>query len=254
MNYWSLLLIKKIYWLFLRLWDFLRWLPKRARRVARHIGVGLVPNKYNWWPPGQRPKRIICVGFWWLELMLLLFDLLGIMELYETITDFVKINSRPLLPEELAAATPIFGKTLNYERIRLDEYAVLGPSWAGLAYVSGFHVNSWGRLSMPIIVHELTHIWQYQQVGLVYIPRALWAQYTNEGYDYGGPQRIWERLQSGGFLKDFNYEQQAEIVADYFRLCQGQLPEYHYGVNAQPALYAGLLGDMQSLEGDSGLG
>jgi hypothetical protein len=65
-------------------------------------------------------------------------------------------------------------------------------------------------------------VWQYQQVGSRYIPRALYAQRTREGYNYGGVMAL-ERAKGWA---DFNYEQQAEIVADYFCLQQGLPPRY----------------------------
>jgi len=244
MMYWLTLLFIKVKGIFLKIWDFIRWWPKRLLRLGRHLWVGIIPGQYNWWPERYRPAAWFRIRFWWLELLLYMVELAGLMELYEILMDFIKFPSRPLSKDEITWAKSIFGNTLDYNRIRLDHFAIIGPAWFKIAYVSGFHINCWKRISPAILMHELCHVWQYQQVGLVYIPRALWAQFTSEGYDYGGPQRIWESLQSGGFLDEFNYEQQAEIVADYFRLLQGHRPEYHYGINAQPAMYAGLLRDM----------
>ena len=248
MMYWLTLLAKKVIGIFLKVGDFMLWWPKRLLRLLKHIGQGLVPGQYNWWPKHHRPTAWFRIRFWWLEFFLYTMELVGSMELYEILMDFVKFPSRPLTEQEENWARSIFGDTIDYQRIRLDRFALLGPSWAKMAYVSGFHVNYWKGMQPAILMHELCHVWQYQQVGLVYIPRALWAQFTTEGYDYGGPQRVWESLQSGGFLDEFNYEQQAEIVADYFRLLQGHRPEYHHGINAQPAMYAGLLRDMGGLE------
>ena len=246
--YWFNLFLQKLIWIPRRIWDWLRWLPKRLMRIGTHVYIGVQPGRYNWWPKGQRPGFGIRVAFWYLELLLLVLDALGVMEVYETLIDAVKFPTRPLSMAERLEAKKVFGEALDYLRIRLDEFAVIGPSWANLAYVSGFHVNYWRSITPAILLHELTHVWQYQQVGLVYIPRALWAQHSPEGYDYGGPERIWERIQSGGLLNDFNYEQQAEIVADYYRILAGQQAEYHYGINAQPALYAGILGELHSPE------
>lgn len=237
----SSLLIHKIFGVFLRLRDFARWFPKRFLRLFTHLFHGLVPGKYDWWPPNQRPSFFIRIAFWWIELLLLVIDLIGIVEVYEILVDLIKFKTRPLNDQEKEWAQSVFGNQLTYYRIRLDASAFVGPSWARMAYVSGFQVNFWRRIAPAILIHELMHIWQYEKVGLVYISRALWAQYSKEGYDYGGPERIWAAMQDGQSLAAFNYEQQAEVIADYFRLLQDQTPEYHYGLEPQVGLYAGLV-------------
>ena len=209
--------------------------------MGDHIIFGLQPGKYNWWPKGERPALLIRILFWWWEFILLLGDLIGFTEIYESITDFIKINTRGLNEGEMLWAEEIFGNSIPLDRVRIDQRALIGPSWGRFAYVSGFTINSWGPIRPAIFIHELTHVWQYHQVGLVYIARALWAQHSKPGYDYGGPEKIWASLQRGDLLDAYNYEQQAEIVADYFRLLQNDRPEYHYGVNAQPAMYAGMM-------------
>ncbi|MEL6275702.1 MAG: hypothetical protein AAFU03_11410, partial [Bacteroidota bacterium] len=66
-------------------------------------------------------------------------------------------------------------------------------------------------------VHEAMHISQYCQVGACYIPRALLAQRTPMGYNYGGL----EKLVKFPHLQYFNYEQQADIVMDAYSIKEG---------------------------------
>lgn len=73
-----------------------------------------------------------------------------------------------------------------------------------------------------LLIHELVHVWQYERLGSVYIPLALKAQHSKEGYDYGGVQALQQALATGRDLLDFNLEQQADIVADYFCLLHGR--------------------------------
>ncbi|MEZ5038269.1 MAG: hypothetical protein R2828_00190 [Saprospiraceae bacterium] len=158
--------------------------------------------------------------FYWrcLGLLLSLADLLGLPEWYEIASHLLKSNTRPLAPREKALAECIFGKQLRYKRIRIDEKAKLGPRQFRFCYVSFFTINSWGKITDDILIHELVHIWQYQQIGARYIALALMAQRTPEGYNYGGVKHLLEIIEKKGTLQDYNFEQQADIIMDYFRL------------------------------------
>lgn len=161
-----------------------------------------------------------------MEGILITLDLLGIGEWYETITEWIKPNARPLSGEELKKARSIFGESIDYWRVRIDEYAFIGPPQGRLCYVSFFHINSWGSMDDRTLIHELVHVWQYQHLGIAYIPRALKAQRTREGYDYGGNTGLRAARRKGQRLLDFNYEQQADIVADFFSLLSGRSPRW----------------------------
>ncbi len=137
-----------------------------------------------------------------------------------------KKNTRPLSAREIAIAKTVFGDSLNYQKIKLDERARIGCRKYRFAYVSFYLINSWGPLSDVTLIHELMHVWQYERFGPAYIPRALHAQRTPEGYNYGGVPALQSALQREENLLSFNYEQQAEIVADYFCLKNGKIPRW----------------------------
>ena len=109
--------------------------------------------------------------------------------------------------------TPIFGDTIQYDRVRIDERAVLGPPQLKICYVSFYTINAWGGMSNALLIHEMVHIWQFQQWGSVYIPRALKAQGSAEGYNYGGAPAVANWARRDGRLEDFNPEQQADLIA-----------------------------------------
>ncbi len=190
---------------------------------------------------GLRLRRLLaalrnCHSWWGLaEVAFAKADLLGAFDVYEAVTNTLFPRTRPLTPEEHLLLYPIFGDTVPYDLIRIDERAVVGPSWAKFCYVSFHTINSWGPMSPPTLVHEVVHIWQYTQHGAVYIPRALYAQTTSAGYNYGGlaPLRAMTRLE------DFNYEQQADIIEDAFRLTNGYPAQWVWGAGAEvlPAYY-----------------
>lgn len=67
------------------------------------------------------------------------------------------------------------------------------------------------------LIHEMGHVWQYQNGGLAYIPESLWAQgkaainggSRNQAYDWKAAYA------SGQPWEKWNPEQQAEAIQDY---------------------------------------
>lgn len=209
-----------------RLVDVFRFLPARLLRIAEHLSRGIRILNVDKFRPGNTGKALVGIGTWWLNFTLLVLDSLGFSELYETIFDFFKFNSRSLQPWEKELAREVFGNKINYARVRLDEYALIGPRQFRFCYVSFFHINSWGAMQNSLLLHELTHVWQYQRHGILYIPKALLAQRSKVGYDYGGVEALKEAMRNKKRLQAFNLEQQAEIVADYYRVKNGYLPSW----------------------------
>ena len=144
-------------------------------------------------------------------------ELCFVFDLYEALSNFLSPAARPLTPAEIAVLLPIFGDSLPYHRMRIDARAHLGPRHYGIVYVSFHTINSWGPLTPALLVHEAVHVWQYVHRGALYIPRALAAQRTRAGYNYGGPAGLREARN----LDDFNYEQMATMIEDSYRLATG---------------------------------
>jgi hypothetical protein len=63
------------------------------------------------------------------------------------------------------------------------------------------------RPARGLLIHELTHVWQYYH-GYWAMLRSLWANTVGKGYDY--------TLRDSDAWDDFNVEQQARIVEDWF--------------------------------------
>lgn len=75
------------------------------------------------------------------------------------------------------------------------------------------------------LMHELTHVWQYQHYGWRYLFQALWAilRYGGQAYHLGSPETLIQARQAGAKFKDFNREQQGELARGYYvRLKQGK--------------------------------
>lgn len=157
---------------------------------------------------------------WVCGLVLLATDLLPLAWLYGTLLDLIKRKSRPLTVEELEVAGKVFGAAIPLHLITVDPQSRLVRQGMGTAYVSFFTINYWNMLPGHILVHELVHIWQYERYGSVYISEALWAQHWGGGYDYGGLEEL-RMYSDGAGLEAFNFEQQADIIEDYFRWLTG---------------------------------
>ena len=208
----------------IRFIDWILLLPIRIYRIALHFAKGL-----QYFVPKENQQRSVfdiqsplkAFTFWNIDLFFYIIDLLGVGEIYETFLDLVKFNSRPLTPEEIALAKTVFGDSIKYHRVLIDEYAYAGPKQKRFAYVSFYTINSWGKMWEAFLLHELTHVWQYEKIGAVYIPRALRAQTSQMGYNYGGVHQLRQAKESQASIFAFNLEQQGDIVADYYKLKNG---------------------------------
>ncbi len=206
------------------IFDFFRLAPKRLGRLFRHFPDGL-DRLFR--AKKKTEKRLgRSVLFWWIELLFFALDVFGLPEIWEATGDWFKFGTRPLTEREIAFAEKIFAQTIDYQRVRIDERAHAGPRFFHFAYVACSTINVWGRLPDSILIHEMAHVWQFQTVGSVYIPRALRAIHSPEGYDYGGLAAIRKALENGAGLAAFNYEQQADAIADFWRLENGLSPRW----------------------------
>lgn len=83
-----------------------------------------------------------------------------------------------------------------------------------------------GRLGLfSWLIHELTHVWQYQKMGWRYLALALQAQAREgaEAYNFGFESGLIEAFAQGRKFSDFNLEQQGDIVRYYYeRIARGQ--------------------------------
>jgi Ca2+-binding RTX toxin-like protein len=145
-------------------------------------------------------------------------DLAGLAEAWEIASEILKPWQRGMSSEEIQLARGVFGNSIPYELVRIDELSLMAG--IGRTHVTGYIINSTESLDDPTLIHELTHVWQYVQDGLVYIPEAIAGQAGDDGYDYGDVAGLRDKMAAGNGLSAFNPEQQGTIVADYFMLRQ----------------------------------
>src|SRR5690606_26737292 len=75
------------------------------------------------------------------------------------------------------------------------------------------------REDLSLLVHEATHVFQYERLGTAYIGEALHAQRRlgSGAYDYGGARGLQAAVSQGSGYGVFNREAQAQIAQDYYR-------------------------------------
>jgi len=147
-------------------------------------------------------------------------DICAFPEIMDHLWQIVKPNTRDLAAIEEKEARSIFGDKINYRKVRIDEASFTAWMRAKLKRRSGmgiatFHTINFtrklntatGNSDMKWLIHELTHIAQMEHTGSQYLVEAFSAQ-IGEGYAY--------RPGSKKHFREYNREQQACIVADYY--------------------------------------
>lgn len=191
-----------------RLLQFILKWPKRLLRLCL----------WTLWISSPRGKHSFYR--WGSGLILLIVDLTPLSLLYETIMDIVKTRSRALSVEEINIAQTVFGVSIPLQLVSMDPSSWPVIKRKASAYVSFHTINYDHALPPHTFIHELVHVWQYERHGSAYISEAIWAQRWGVGYDYGGLGPLMHYSEGKG-LSAFNFEQQADIIEDYYRWTTG---------------------------------
>ena len=127
-------------------------------------------------------------------------------------------GSRPLTPGEIALAQSVFGEAIDYLKVRMvkRKWWPFQPRNTAMAPTGNIHFHPHGSLwsddfsaeplhRQGLFVHELTHVWQTQTRGRLYLPlmRHPFCRYSY-------------RLEDGRPFGHYGLEQQAEIVRHAF--------------------------------------
>ena len=125
---------------------------------------------------------------------------------------------RALTRAELAILQPIFAGSVDFAAVSITEgdLGILnGPQRRAYTIGNRILVPAASR-SYPLaahaatLVHEMTHVWQFQNGGPAYAPEALCAQLTAAGYAFDGA------CAGGKHWEELNPEQQAAFVEAAF--------------------------------------
>ncbi len=198
---------------------------KRVTRLFRHI---FLP-----WKDPYLEARLSYPTGWGLaifhyiaEFPLLVLDCLGMPEFFGFLQARFKEDARALHASEIKAARPVFDGLVSLQKIRIDESSRVGTHNGKYAYVSYYCINSLGRLSIPVLMHEIVHVFQFEQAGSAYLLRNLMAHLSKAKYNYGGIEKLRQLLKEPREVHRLNYEQRADIVSDFYLLQEGFRPEW----------------------------
>lgn len=138
------------------------------------------------------------------------------------------VTNRSMTEWEIRQAKRVFGSAIDYAAVTIADGSISAKvaSAGGYARTIRNVINfpTGTSRNMSFMIHELTHVWQYQKTGLSYIPEALWAQMT-EGYNYSDEGKsaedsLKDARAAGKTLYSYNLEQQGDILSDYYRRLQ----------------------------------
>jgi hypothetical protein len=116
---------------------------------------------------------------------------------------------RPLNPVERKLLLDIFGQSVNLDPVQI---VLTGLGVQGRPYTFGntIRIPTGTHFDAPTLVHEMTHVWQYQTRGTGYISDSVFHQLiSGQGaYDV--------KLVAGQSFYEYAAEQQAIIVERYY--------------------------------------
>ena len=239
-----------LYWLKERLRDAWLWplnlvrdFPARSGRLAHTLFTGskaFVQFPLFFWRAvrdgifkRQMRWAVQQVGVWLHLLLVQLFDLVGGPEICQFVMH-LGMHTTPLTAAEQTAVKPIFGThNLRYQDVRIAQGGILHFIFrhnGGLAFATWYTIHLpvkrgegretavSSRQNLPLLVHELTHVFQYHHVGTRYLGEAIYYLVTTNRkcYQYGGISGLRVCHQQGKQYRHFNREQQAQIIQDYF--------------------------------------
>ncbi|MCL4870826.1 MAG: DUF4157 domain-containing protein [Anaerolineae bacterium] len=161
-------------------------------------------------------------GAWILTFVSRVFDVIGGPEAVEFIWHILT-KARPLTGDEISAGSELLGPSaVRWGDVRVAEGGLLELIFAlnnKRAYVMFHTINLPSGEGTDTVVHELTHVYQYEKAGSLYLGEAIHAQATrgSGAYNYGGPDGLVAAQAGGRPFSSFNREEQAQIAQDYYR-------------------------------------
>jgi hypothetical protein len=126
----------------------------------------------------------------------------------------LSFNTRGLSKEELSVAELVFLDSVDLNRVRINYGGPLTLIYPGVTVGNtvSFPVDSYNfneQNDQALLMHELTHVWQYQNHGWSYLFRALYEEiFEANAYAINYDPQM-------SFF-DYDVEEQCEIVAEYF--------------------------------------
>ncbi|MDE1153908.1 MAG: hypothetical protein PW788_15350 [Micavibrio sp.] len=134
-------------------------------------------------------------------------------------------NARPLTAGEIALARGVFGNAIDYATVTVtpDKFMGFHPEGTAMApdgnlYMHGCYQPDYSALPVyeqSVFIHEMTHVWQFQNKILQPVAEAVKLNLKLK-FDYAAAYPY--TLDAKKDLLEYNMEQQASIVEDYFTM------------------------------------
>lgn len=135
-------------------------------------------------------------------------------------------QGRALTKGEISLAQSLFRDSIDYEKTKIHaaKYIFFQPNNSGMTpngeiYATGSSYSDdysvGGSNAQCFFMHEMTHVWQYQNGILRVKTSALWET-LRSGFRY--EQAYFYTLKPEKDLRDYGLEQQAAIIVDFLRV------------------------------------
>jgi hypothetical protein len=120
-------------------------------------------------------------------------------------------RERPLTEKEKRQLRRAFRDSLNYYVIRIAEGhgGLFQPGANRFALGNTIYFKNY-PVTYETLVHECTHVWQYQNGGARYVTDNLWAAVTE--YAFNDPNVYVYEINEGKMWEEFHPEAQAELI------------------------------------------
>ena len=137
--------------------------------------------------------------------------------------------TRKLHVNELQILRSIYFDDINYDKVKITNqhlFSYLLKKYSGIvfdntivftkkSYKDDFSINTF---SMALLVHEMCHVWQFQNTDYRWIKAGIeHLKFGKSTYSYN--------IADHKKLTDFRFEQQGDIMADYFSLTKRNNPK-----------------------------
>jgi hypothetical protein len=139
-------------------------------------------------------------------------------------------QSRNLTPGEIELARGIFGNSIDYSKVRVhhdfgnagewfvnDRQNTMTPN--GEIYSMDQYTDDYSKKDPSTFIHEMTHVWQFQNHVLDPQMAAL-SQFVSNGGNYHAAYAY--KADPSREFTSYNLEQQASMVQDYYSLLERQ--------------------------------
>lgn len=153
----------------------------------------------------------------------------------------VETKGRELTPEEIAELRTVFEDSVDFAPIRLKlrkiglfEFSVAAFTHGNTIYIPSKRLDADSdSIANPLLVHEVTHVWQYQNGGADYMRESLINQFhgwrgagnRHHAYDYV------RGIKEGKTWAQLNPEQQAKLIEDCYVVGLFREPEKKFAPN-----------------------